>query len=156
MEVRGDGCKNWKARDCCSSRAAINANNGLPSAYETALAKLACNRAGYEVANEAMQAMGGIGFSEDSLVQYCMRRARGWMIAGGSTEIMLNRIAEGVFHRPLPQRQSSSQPRSENAQRMPATATYWHTAMMKVCRYICFVCASTAGSVTIQEEKNGL
>jgi alkylation response protein AidB-like acyl-CoA dehydrogenase len=88
-------------------RAAINASTGLPSAYETAIAKLACNRTGYEVANEAMQAMGGLGFSEDCLVQYCMRRARGWMIAGGSSEILLNRIAESVFNRPLPQRQAS-------------------------------------------------
>ncbi|MBN9598921.1 MAG: acyl-CoA dehydrogenase family protein [Afipia sp.] len=88
-------------------RAAINASTGLPSAYETAIAKLACNRTGYEVANDAMQAMGGLGFSEDCLVQYCMRRARGWMIAGGSSEILLNRIAESVFNRPLPQRQAS-------------------------------------------------
>lgn len=87
-------------------RAAINANKGLPSAYETALAKIACNRAGFEVSNEALQLLGGIGFSEDSIVQYCMRRARGWMIAGGSIEILLNRVAEGVFDRRLPQRQA--------------------------------------------------
>lgn len=85
-------------------RAAANATNGLPSAYETAIAKVACNRAGFEVANEAMQVMGGLGFSEESIVEYCVRRTRGWMIAGGSIEIMLNRIAENIFARRFSQR----------------------------------------------------
>lgn len=85
-------------------RAAVNAGDGLPSAQETALAKLACNEAGYFAANEALQVMGGLGFSEESTAQYCLRRTRGWMIAGGSIEILKNRIAEGVFGRSFPQR----------------------------------------------------
>ncbi|HEY8609822.1 MAG TPA: acyl-CoA dehydrogenase family protein, partial [Roseomonas sp.] len=75
-----------------------------PSAYETTLAKLACNQAGFDAANEAIQIMGGTGFSEESLVEYCMRRCRGWMIAGGSIEMMKNRLAEEVFGRRFPQR----------------------------------------------------
>lgn len=85
-------------------RAAINADRGLPSPYETTLAKLACNQAGFDVANEAIQIMGGTGFSQDTLVEYCMRRCRGWMIAGGSIEMMKNRLAEEVFERRFPQR----------------------------------------------------
>lgn len=85
-------------------RAAANAKDGLPDPAETAIAKLACNTAGFEVANEAMQVMGGHGFSEESLVQYCVRRTRGWMIAGGSVEMMKNRIAEAIFERRFPQR----------------------------------------------------
>ena len=84
-------------------RAATNADAGFPSAEETAIAKAACNRAGFECASEAMQIMGGAGFGEDSLVEYCLRRTRGWMIAGGTTEILLNRIAENVFDRRFPQ-----------------------------------------------------
>lgn len=84
-------------------RAAANADAGLPSPEETAIAKVACNRAGFECANEAMQVMGGAGYSRDSLVEYCLRRTRGWMIAGGAIEILLNRIAEGVFDRRFPQ-----------------------------------------------------
>ena len=84
-------------------RAAANADAGLPSPEETAIAKVACNRAGFECANEAMQVMGGAGYSRDSLVEYCLRRTRGWMIAGGTIEILLNRIAEGVFDRRFPQ-----------------------------------------------------
>ncbi len=85
-------------------KAAVNADKGLPSPQQTAMAKLACNEAGYFAANEAMQVMGGHGFTEDSIVQYCVRRTRGWMIAGGSLEILKNRIAEGVFERRFSQR----------------------------------------------------
>ena len=85
-------------------RAVAGAQNGLPDAYETAVAKLACNTAGFEVANEAMQVMGGMGFSQETLVEYCVRRTRGWMIAGGSIEILKNRIAESVFERRFDQR----------------------------------------------------
>jgi alkylation response protein AidB-like acyl-CoA dehydrogenase len=84
-------------------RAASTAG-GLPSPYQTALAKLACNQAGFEAANEAVQIMGGLGYSQEALAEYCMRRTRGWMIAGGSIEILKNRIAEDVFDRRFDQR----------------------------------------------------
>jgi alkylation response protein AidB-like acyl-CoA dehydrogenase len=88
-------------------RAAANADKGLPSAQETAIAKAYCNRAGFEVASEALQIMGGTGYSEGTLVEYCFRRTRGWMIAGGSIEMMKNRIAEGIFERRFSQRPPS-------------------------------------------------
>lgn len=85
-------------------KAALEGEHGLPSAQSTAMAKLACNMAGWEVSNDALQVMGGLGFSQESLVEYCVRRTRGWMIAGGSVEILKNRIAEGVFGRSFSQR----------------------------------------------------
>ncbi|WP_028238331.1 acyl-CoA dehydrogenase family protein [Stutzerimonas azotifigens] len=85
-------------------RAAVNADDGMPSAYETSVAKMACNLAGWEVANEALQAMGAYGYSTEALVEYCVKRTRGWMIAGGSIEILKNRIAEDVFGRRFDQR----------------------------------------------------
>jgi alkylation response protein AidB-like acyl-CoA dehydrogenase len=85
-------------------RAAANADRGFPSAYETAVAKAACNQTGFELANEAVQIMGATGYSRSTLVEYCMRRCRGWMIAGGSVEILKNRIAEHVFDRRFDQR----------------------------------------------------
>ncbi len=88
-------------------RAAANADRGFPSAEETAIAKAFCNQAGFDVANEALQVMGGTGYSSDALVEYCVRRCRGWMIAGGSIEILKNRIAESVFGRDFPQRPES-------------------------------------------------
>jgi alkylation response protein AidB-like acyl-CoA dehydrogenase len=90
-------------------RAATSADRGLPSAYETAVAKAACNQAGFEVASEAVQVMGALGYSCESLVEYCMRRTRGWMIAGGSIEMLKNRIAEHVFDRRFDQRKRSAQ-----------------------------------------------
>lgn len=87
-------------------RAALEGEHGLPSAQSTAMAKLACNLAGWEASNEAMQIMGGMGFSQESLVEYCVRRTRGWMIAGGSIEMLKNRIAEGIFDKTFSQRPS--------------------------------------------------
>ena len=85
-------------------RAAANADRGFPSAEETAIAKAFCNQAGFDVANDALQVMGGLGYSQESLVEYCVRRCRGWMIAGGSIEILKNRIAEADFERTFSQR----------------------------------------------------
>lgn len=85
-------------------RAASNSGDGLPSAHDTAMAKFACNVAGFEVANEAVQIMGASGYSQQYLAEYCLRRTRGWMIAGGSLEMLRNRISEGVFGRRFPQR----------------------------------------------------
>jgi alkylation response protein AidB-like acyl-CoA dehydrogenase len=85
-------------------RAAVNADNGIPSADDTAVAKAFCNQAGFDICNEAMQIMGGMGYTDETLVEYCFRKCRGWMIAGGSIEILKNRIAEGVFERSFSQR----------------------------------------------------
>ncbi|MDH3232605.1 MAG: acyl-CoA dehydrogenase family protein [Alphaproteobacteria bacterium] len=97
-------------------RAAVNADKGLPSGQETALAKVACNEAGFFAANEAMQVMGAAGYSEATLVDYCMRRTRGWMIAGGPVEILKTRIAEGVFDRRFPQRDRRPEPDDKAAE----------------------------------------
>jgi len=85
-------------------RAAASADAGIPSALETSLAKLACNRAGFNVANEALQVLGGLGYSDESRVNYIFRRTRGWMIAGGTIEQMLNRVASEVFDESFSQR----------------------------------------------------
>ena len=85
-------------------KAALEGEHGLPSSQSKAMAKLACNMAGWDVSNDALQVMGGLCFSQESLVEYCVRRTRGWMIAGGSIEILKNRIAEGVFDRTFSQR----------------------------------------------------
>ncbi len=85
-------------------RAAANGDRGFPSVEETAIAKAFCNQTGFDVANDALQVMGGLGYTQEDLVEYCVRRCRGWMIAGGSIEILKNRIAEAVFERSFSQR----------------------------------------------------
>src|SRR5258707_412234 len=92
-------------------RAAVNADRAFPSPEETAIAKAFCNQAGFDVANEALQVMGGLGYPQGELVEYCVRRCRGWMIAGGSIEILKNRIAEAVFERTFSQRPTNKRPR---------------------------------------------
>jgi alkylation response protein AidB-like acyl-CoA dehydrogenase len=54
-------------------RAASVAPGELPSAYDTAVAKLACNQAGFEVANEALKVMGGYGYSCEPDRRACLR-----------------------------------------------------------------------------------
>jgi alkylation response protein AidB-like acyl-CoA dehydrogenase len=85
-------------------RAAANAADGKPSATESCLAKLACNRAGFEVSNQALQMFGGYGFDGEAALTYLFLRTRGWMIAGGTVEQMLNRIAEAVIGERISQR----------------------------------------------------
>lgn len=85
-------------------RAVAGCDQKLPDAYDTALAKIACNEAGFEAASQAVQIMGGLGYSCESLAEYCFRRTRGWMIAGGSVEILKNRVAERIFDRHFDQR----------------------------------------------------
>jgi len=91
-------------------RAAANADRGFPDAQETSIAKAFCNQAGFDAANEAVQIMGGTGYSSESLVEYCFRKTRGWQIAGGSLEMMRNRIAEGIFERRFSQRPPRPKP----------------------------------------------
>ena len=86
-------------------RAAVNADRGLPVAPKRRRSpRRTATSAGFDVANEALQVMGALGYSQEELVEYCVRRCRGWMIAGGSIEILKNRIAEGVFGRSFSQR----------------------------------------------------
>ena len=54
--------------------------------------------------NESLQVMGGLGYTQETLVEYCVRRSRGWMIAGGSIEMMKNRLGEIIFERRFSQR----------------------------------------------------
>ncbi len=100
-------------------RAATKADRGLPSPEDTSVAKLMCNQVGFNAANEAVQIMGGLGYSRESLVEYCFRRSRGWMIAGGSIEMLKNRLGEMVFERRFSQRP----PRPPEAAAPDTTAT---------------------------------
>ena len=89
-------------------RAAANASAGAPSTAEASIAKLHCNQAAFRVANEAIQICGASGYSQAMPLEYIARRIRGWMIAGGTLEMLKNRIAEEVFDRRFPQRQAAS------------------------------------------------
>ncbi|MDQ0185340.1 acyl-CoA dehydrogenase family protein [Cytobacillus kochii] len=85
-------------------RAATNADKGAPSQIESSIAKAYINTTAFEVANESLQMMGGYGYSTDYPVEYIFRRIRGWMIAGGTPEMLKNKIAEEVFEMKFSQR----------------------------------------------------
>ncbi|WP_346206853.1 acyl-CoA dehydrogenase family protein [Caldifermentibacillus hisashii] len=85
-------------------RAASNADKGAPSPLESAMAKCYINTTAFEVANEALQIFGGYGYTKEYPVEYIFRRIRGWMIAGGTPEMMKNKIAEYVFDMKFSQR----------------------------------------------------
>lgn len=85
-------------------RAVIHAEKGTPSELETSMAKLYCNETAEYVTREAIQIHGGYGFSTEFPLVYLYERCRGWMIGGGTVEMMRNRIAEGIFDRRFDQR----------------------------------------------------
>jgi alkylation response protein AidB-like acyl-CoA dehydrogenase len=89
-------------------RAAANAETQPPTAMDTAIAKAYANQSAFEVVNEAMQIFGGYGYSTEYPIEYLFRRIRGWMIAGGTAEILKNKIAEGIFERSFSQRAPKS------------------------------------------------
>ena len=85
-------------------RAVVNAGDGAPQQAEAQIAKLHANETAFKVANEALQVFGAAGYSTELPMEYLVRRTRGWMIAGGSLEMMRNKIAESVFDRRFSQR----------------------------------------------------
>jgi alkylation response protein AidB-like acyl-CoA dehydrogenase len=78
-------------------KAATNADKGAPNPLEANMAKAYINTTAFEVAHEAVQIFGGYGYSTDYPLEYIFRRVRGWMIAGGTPEVLKNKIAEDVF-----------------------------------------------------------
>jgi alkylation response protein AidB-like acyl-CoA dehydrogenase len=70
-----------------------------PSDLDTALAKCFANEAAFFVADQSLQVFGASGYTANSPVDYIFRRVRGWMIAGGTTEVLRNRIASAVFRK---------------------------------------------------------
>jgi alkylation response protein AidB-like acyl-CoA dehydrogenase len=75
--------------------------DGFPPATETAMAKLAASEVAVAAADAAIQALGWRGMvrSQEHPAERVYREARGWSIAGGTTESALNSIARDLFGR---------------------------------------------------------
>lgn len=65
-------------------------DNGMPINISAALCKRYCAQAGFEVADDAMQILGGIGYTEDHRVARLWRDARMHRIGGGTDQIMVH------------------------------------------------------------------
>jgi len=85
-------------------RALANARADMPSALETTAAKLYCNEMARQVADDAIQLHGAYGYSTQMPLEFLYRKIRGWSIAGGTTQILRNRMADLIYGRSFSQR----------------------------------------------------
>jgi len=85
-------------------RAAVNAQQGLPSIFDSSVAKCFSNEMVREVTGAAVQLMGGYGYSNDYPMERRLRDAWGWGIAGGTIDIQKVNIASAMVGRRFDQR----------------------------------------------------
>jgi alkylation response protein AidB-like acyl-CoA dehydrogenase len=69
---------------------------GTPPPMETAMAKAAANRAAKQVCDEAIQLLGGYGYSREHPLERAYRDVRGLCIGAGTIEAQLNYIGANV------------------------------------------------------------
>jgi alkylation response protein AidB-like acyl-CoA dehydrogenase len=69
---------------------------GTPPPLETAMAKAAANRAAKHVCDEAIQLLGGYGYSREHPLERAYRDVRGLCIGAGTIEAQLNYIGANV------------------------------------------------------------
>jgi len=85
-------------------RAASNAENGLPDILQSSVAKCFANEIARSVTGNAVQLMGGYGYSKEYPAERRMRDAWGWGIAGGTIDIQKVNIASAIVGRRFDQR----------------------------------------------------
>ena len=88
-------------------RAAANAANqpdGLPTVFESSVAKCFANEIVREVTAMGMQVMGGYGYHKDYGMEQRLRDAYAWGIAGGSIDVQKTNIAAALIGRRFDQR----------------------------------------------------
>ncbi|MGI9420788.1 MAG: acyl-CoA dehydrogenase family protein [Geminicoccaceae bacterium] len=86
------------------SGAGSGAETGLPSIADSSIAKCFANEMVREVTGQAMQLMGGYGYSKTYPIEQKMRDGWGWGIAGGSIDIQKVNIASALVGRRFRQR----------------------------------------------------
>ena len=85
-------------------RAACNSQDGLPSILDSSVAKCFANEIARTVTGNAVQLMGGYGYSKEHPAERRMRDAWGWGIAGGAIDIQKVNIAAALVGRRFDQR----------------------------------------------------
>ena len=76
--------------------------HGTPPPLESAMAKLACNLAAKRVCDEAIQLLGGYGYSREYPVERAYRDIRGLCIGAGTVEIQRNFIGTALLGGKVP------------------------------------------------------
>lgn len=90
-------------------RAAANASvqdDGLPTVYESSLAKCYSNEIVRDVTALGMQVMGGYGYHKEYGMEQRLRDAYAWGIAGGAIDVQKTNIAAAMIGRRFNQRSS--------------------------------------------------
>jgi crotonobetainyl-CoA dehydrogenase len=72
-------------------------DNGIPVQISSALAKLYCAQSAFEVIDEAMQIMGGIGYTTDTRISRLWLDARVFRIGGGTDEVMIHAAGRAIL-----------------------------------------------------------
>lgn len=72
-------------------------SHGTPPPLESAMAKLACNNAAKLVCDEAIQLLGGYGYSREYSLERAYRDIRGLCIGAGTVEIQRNLIGTSLL-----------------------------------------------------------
>lgn len=72
-------------------------DNGIPVQIDSALAKLYCARSANEVIDDAMQILGGIGYTTDCRVSRLWVDARVMRIGGGTDEVMIHIAGRNIL-----------------------------------------------------------
>lgn len=85
-------------------RAVAGAGQGLPSIYESAMAKCFANEMVLDVTNAAMEVFGGYGYSKEFPVERMLRDGRAWRVAGGTINMLKITMASLLFGRRFDQR----------------------------------------------------
>lgn len=89
-------------------RAAANAmrkeNGGLPTVYESSLAKCFSNEMVREVTQLGVQVLGGYGYSKEYPMEQRLRDGFAWGIAGGTTDVQKTNITAAMIGRRFDQR----------------------------------------------------
>jgi len=85
-------------------RAAVDAEQGFPSISASSVAKCFANEISRTVTGNALQLMGGYGYSKEYPMERRFRDAWGWGIAGGAIDIQKINIASAMIGRRFNQR----------------------------------------------------
>ena len=84
MYMKIENMRNWVYKT------AWKIDNGESVQIDSAVAKLYCGRAAFEVCDTAMQVMGGIGYTKDCRISRLWRDQRVYRIGAGTDEIMIH------------------------------------------------------------------
>jgi alkylation response protein AidB-like acyl-CoA dehydrogenase len=76
--------------------------HGTPPALETAMAKTAANLAAKFVCDEAIQLLGGYGYSREYPVERAYRDIRGLCIGAGTVEVQRNYVGTNLLRGRIP------------------------------------------------------